>query len=389
MENFTFVNRTKIIFGRDTHVEVGKEVKKHSTKILLHFGGGSIKRTGLHDQIIHSLHTEGIDYVELPGVEPNPTLQLVQTGIELCKQHQISFILAVGGGSVVDSAKAIAAGVLYDGDVWDFFIDQATLTKALPIGVVLTIAASGSEASSGSVITNEDGFHKRSFGGEVLQPVFSILNPELTKTLSTYQTMCGVADIMSHVLERYFTSVQHVDLTDRLCEATLKTVINHARILLKKPDNYDSRAEIMWAGTLAHNNLLNTGRIGDWATHMIEHEISGIYDVTHAAGLSAIFPSWMRYVMNENIDKFVQFAIRVWDVDLAFDNKEAIALEGIKRLEDFFTEIGLPTSLSALNVPNDRFEEMAEKSVSYGHIGNFKRLNKEDVLRILEMSYGN
>lgn len=389
MENFTFRNRTKIIFGKDTHVEVGKEVKEYGTKILLHYGGGSIKQTGLYEEVIASLQAEGIDYVELSGVEPNPTLQLVQTGIDLCQQHQVDFILAVGGGSVVDSAKAIAAGVLYDGDVWDFFTNKAMLTEALPIGVVLTIAASGSEASSGSVITNEDGFHKRSCEGEVLQPAFSILNPALTSTLSIYQTMCGVVDIMSHVLERYFTKVKHVDLTDRLCEATLKTVINHARILLETPDDYESRAEIMWAGTLAHNDLLNTGRIGDWATHMIEHEVSGIYDVTHAAGLAAIFPSWMRYVMDENIDKFVQFAIRVWDVDSDLGHKKAIALEGVKRLEDFFTEIGLVTSLSELDVPNDRFEEMAEKSVSFGGIGNFKRLNKEDVLQILEMSYHN
>jgi|SRR5690625_25266 len=380
------MNQTKIIFGKDTHVEVGKEVKKYSNKILLHYGGGSIKKTGLYDQIVQTLKEENIEYVELSGVEPNPTLQLVQEGIELCRQQNVDFILAIGGGSVIDSAKAIAAGVLYDGDVWDFFIDKATPTEAIPIGVVLTIAAAGSEASSGSVITNEDGYYKRSFGGSVIRPAFSILNPELTYTLPKYQTMCGIADIMSHIIERYFTNVKKVDLTDRLCEATLKTVINNARILIENPNDYAARAEVMWAGTIAHNGLLDTGRTGDWATHMIEHEVSGIYDVTHGAGLAALFPSWMRYVMNENIDKFVQFAVRVWDVDLAFDDKEAIALEGIKRLENFFAEIGLATSLTELNIPNNRFDEMAEKCVEFGNIGSFKVLDKEDVLQILEMA---
>ena len=387
MNNFTFVNNTKIIFGKDTHIEIGKEVKKYSSKILLHYGGGSIKKTGLYDEIIKSLKTEGIEYVELADVQPNPTLQHVYKGIKLCKQHQIDFILAIGGGSVIDSAKAIAVGVLYDGDVWDFYTNKETPTETLPVGVVLTIAASGSEGSGSSVITNEDGWYKRPLDTDIIKPAFSILNPELTYTLPKYQTMCGVADIMSHVIERYFTNVKDVDLTDRLCESTLKTVINHARVLLENPTDYSARAEIMWAGTLAHNGLLDTGRIGDWATHMIEHEVSGIYDVTHGAGLTAIFPSWMRYVMNENIDKFVQFAVRVWDVDFAFDNKETIALEGIKRMENFFKEIGLPTTLSELNIPNDRFEEMAEKSVEFGPIGNFKELNKDDVLNILKMSF--
>ncbi|WP_077602640.1 iron-containing alcohol dehydrogenase [Oceanobacillus sojae] len=386
MENFTFENKTKVIFGKETHLQAGREVKEYSKNILLHYGGGSIKKTGLYDRIITSLEEEGIKFHELSGVKPNPRLSLVREGIELCKKENIDFILAIGGGSVIDSAKAIATGVLYDGDVWDFYTNKATPEQTLPVGVVLTIAAAGSEGSGSSVITNEDGWYKRPLDTDVIKPAFSILNPELTYSLPKYQTMCGVTDIMSHIIERYFTNVNQTDLTDRLCEAALKTVINNGRILLRDPDNYAARAEIMWAGTLAHNGLLDTGRVGDWATHMIEHEVSGIYDVTHGAGLAALFPAWMRYVKNENLDRFVQFAVRVWDVDLAFDNQEEIALEGIRRFEKFLSEIGMPTSLSQLDIPNDRFDEMAKKCVEFGPIGNLKELNEADVLHVLKHS---
>ncbi|MEX1029756.1 MAG: iron-containing alcohol dehydrogenase [Paenibacillaceae bacterium] len=387
MDNFKFQNSTAIIFGKDTHLQVGAETAKFSKHVLLHYGSGSIKKTGLYDAVVRSLTEAGVSYVELGGVLPNPRLSLVEEGIRLCREQDINFILAIGGGSVIDSAKAIAVGVVYEGDVWDFYSQKASAKAALPIGVVLTIAAAGSEASDSSVITNEDGWHKRGMGADCIRPTFSILNPELTNTLTPFQTMVGIADIMSHVMERYFTSNRNNDFTDRLCEATLKTAINNARIILREPNQYEARAEIMWAGTIAHNNLLGTGRIGDWASHNIEHELSGIYDVPHGAGLAVIFPAWMKYVYRENVERFVQFAVRVWDVDLGYESPEAIALEGIRRLETFFHDMGLPVRLDQLGVPSDEhFDEMAGKAVAYGPLGNFKKIYKEDILHILKLA---
>jgi alcohol dehydrogenase YqhD (iron-dependent ADH family) len=387
LDNFRFQNSTAIIFGKDTHLQVGVETAKYSKCVLLHYGAGSIKKMGLYDSVVNSLTEAGVSFVELGGVLPNPRLSLVEEGIRLCREHDINFILAVGGGSVIDSAKAIAVGVVYEGDVWDFFTAKASAQAALPIGVVLTIAAAGSEASDSSVITNEDGWHKRGMGADCIRPTFSILNPELMYSLTPFQTMVGIADIMSHVMERYFTANRNNDFTDRLCEATLKTVINNARILLREPHQYEARAEIMWAGTIAHNNLLGTGRIGDWSSHMIEHELSGIYDVPHGAGLAVIFPAWMKYVYRENIERFVQFAVRVWDVDLSYESPEAIALEGIRRIESFFSDMGLPVRLDQLGVPNDEhFAQMAGKAVAYGPLGNFKKIHKEDVLNILKLA---
>jgi alcohol dehydrogenase YqhD (iron-dependent ADH family) len=387
LDNFKFQNSTAIIFGKHTHLEVGAETAKYSKRVLLHYGSGSIKKTGLYDTVVRSLTEAGVSYVELSGVLPNPRLSLVEEGIRICREQDIHFILAVGGGSVIDSAKAIAVGVEYEGDVWDFFTGKAQAQAAIPIGVVLTIAAAGSEASDSSVITNEDGWHKRGMGADCIRPAFSILNPELTNTLTPFQTMVGIADIMSHVMERYFTTNRNNDFTDRLCEATLKTVINNARIILREPSQYEARAEIMWAGTVAHNNLLGTGRIGDWASHNIEHELSGIYDVPHGAGLAVIFPAWMKYVYKVNVERFVQFAVRVWDVDLGFESPEAIALEGIRRLEGFFHDMGLPIRLDDLGVPSDEhFDEMAGKAVAYGPLGNFKKIHKDDILHILKLA---
>jgi alcohol dehydrogenase YqhD (iron-dependent ADH family) len=387
LDNFKFQNSTAIIFGKHTHQEVGAETAKYSKRVLLHYGSGSIKKTGLYDTVVRSLTEAGVSYVELSGVLPNPRLSLVEEGIRICREQDINFILAVGGGSVIDSAKAIAVGVEYEGNVWDFFTGKAQAQSAIPIGVVLTIAAAGSEASDSSVITNEDGWHKRGMGADCIRPAFSILNPELTNTLTPYQTMVGIADIMSHVMERYFTTNRNNDFTDRLCEATLKTVINNARIILREPSQYEARAEIMWAGTIAHNNLLGTGRIGDWASHNIEHELSGIYDVPHGAGLAVIFPAWMKYVYKVNVERFVQFAVRVWDVDLGFESPEAIALEGIRRLESFFHDMGLPVRLDDLGVPSDEhFDVMADKAVAYGPLGNFKKIHKDDILHILKLA---
>jgi alcohol dehydrogenase len=385
MENFTFANSTKIIFGKGAENQIGSEVKPYK-KILLHYGEGSIKKSGLYERIVKSLQEAQVEWIELPGVKPNPALSLVHHGIKLCREQNIALILAVGGGSVIDSAKAIAAGTRYSGEVWDFFENKAKLTEALPVGVVLTIAAAGSESSNGTVITKEEGLLKRPFSHSLLYPKFAILNPELTYTLPPYQTACGIADITAHILERYFTPTKSVDLTDRLCEAALKTIIAYAPRVLDNLTDYEARAEIMWTGAIAHNGILGTGRLADWGSHNIEHEISGIYDVAHGAGLAVVFPAWMKYVYQEDIHRFIQFAVRVWDVDYAFGDPERIALEGIERLKRFFKGLGLPVSLKDMNIPDDRLVEMAEKGTKNGPLGNFKKLYKEDVLNILNLA---
>ena len=382
MENFVFNNTTKIIFGKGVENQVGSELKGYK-KVLLHYGSGSIKKSGLYERVVKSLQDAGVEWVELGGVKPNPSLSLVYEGIHLCRENQVELILAVGGGSVIDSAKAIAMGVCYAGDVWDFFDRGVRPQQALPVGVILTIAAAGSESSVSSVITREEGLLKRAVDNPLIMPRFAMLNPELTYTLPPYQTACGVADIMAHILERYFTRVKNVDLTDRLCEAALKTVINFARRALEDPCDYEARAEIMWAGALAHNDLLGTGRKGDWGSHMIEHELSGIYDVAHGAGLAVVFPAWMEYVYKEDLNRFVQYAVRVWGVDDCFGEPERIALAGIARTRDFFRRMGLPVSLREMHIGDGRLEEMAEKATQKGTIGNFKKLDKADVVEIL------
>lgn len=388
MENFNFICPTKIIFGKGTENRVGEETKKYSKKVLFVYGSGSIKKTGLYDKVVKSLSENNVEYIELSGVKPNPRLSLVYEGINKCRENDIDFILAVGGGSVIDTAKAIAVGVLYDGDVWDFFLGKAEIKKALPVGVILTLAATGSEASDSAVITNEDGWYKKGIHSDLIRPQFAIMNPELLYTLPAYQTAAGAADIMAHIMERYFTNVKNVDLTDRLCEATLKTVINNVPKLIEDPTDYDARAEVMWAGTIAHNGLLDTGRIGDWASHRIEHELSAIYDIAHGAGLAIIFPAWMKYVYKHDLDRFVQFAVKVWDVDLTYTDREAIALEGIKRLENFFRSIGLPVTLKDANIPYDKFAEMANKCTSNGTatVGQFVKLGKEDIINIYNIA---
>jgi alcohol dehydrogenase YqhD (iron-dependent ADH family) len=386
MENFTFRNATKIIFGKDAENKAGAETAKYGNKVLLHYGGESIKKYGLYDRVLKSLKDAGLEIIELGGVQPNPRLSLVKKGIDLCRKEKIDSILAVGGGSVIDSAKAIASGISYDGDVWDFFTGKAVLEKIVPVGVILTIPASGSESSGSLVITKEEGLYKRGFVNELLRPEFAILNPEITYTLPPYQTACGVSDIMAHIMERYFTTVMNVDLTDRLCEAALKTVINNAPIVLKEPENYGARAEIMWAGTIAHNNLLSTGRIGDWGSHAIEMEISGIYDLAHGAGLAIVFPAWMKYVYKKDLKRFAQFAVRVWNEEPDFNDIEKTALSGIKRLGDFYKGIGLPVTLKEANIPYDRLEEMARKCAERKTIGNFVRLDEADILAILMMA---
>ncbi len=386
MLNFDFQNATEIIFGRGVEEKIGKKVGEYGRKVLLHYGGASIKKFGLYERVIKELKKEGIEIFELSGVLPNPRLSLVRKGIKLCKEENIEVILAVGGGSVIDSAKAIGAGAYHDGDIWDFFEGKATVEKSLPVGVVLTIPAAGSESSSSSVITNEDGWYKKSFGGSIVRPKFAIMNPEVTYTLPNYQTAAGAVDIMAHVLERYFTHEKHVELTDRLCESVLKTMISNTPKALDFPEDYNPRAEIMISSTLAHNGWLDVGRSTDWASHKIEHEISGIYDLTHGAGLAIIFPAWMKYTYKENLNRFVQFSTRVWNVEMNYSNPESTVLEGIKRFEEFLTSIGMPTRLSQADIDSERFEEMAIKATEKGPIGTFMKLTKEDVLNIYKLA---
>ncbi|HOF34118.1 MAG TPA: iron-containing alcohol dehydrogenase [Spirochaetota bacterium] len=388
MNNFSFQNATKIIFGKGTEENVGEETKLHADKVLLHYGGGSIKQSGLYDRVTASLKKSGVVFVELAGVKPNPRLSLVKEGIKICRDNGIKFILAVGGGSVIDSAKAIAVGVPYSGDVWDFYDGKGTPKEALKVATVLTIPAAGSESSPSSVISDDEKQLKRGLTVEIIRPVFSIMNPELTYTLPEYQTACGAADIMAHIMERYFTNTTDVELTDRLCEATMKTLINNVPKILKKPDDYASRAEVMWTGCVAHNDILGTGREGDWGSHMIEHEISAIYDVAHGAGLSVVFPAWMKYVYKHNVNRFVQFASRVFNVEIDFYNPEKTALEGIRRLEMFFESIGLPVRLSQMNIKDDKISEMAAKSTQKDSfaVGNFVKLKTSDVAEILKLA---
>jgi len=388
VENFVYYNPTKVIFGRDTENTVGEEMKKYGSKVLVHhYGEEFVKEFGLLDGVFSSLKNNGMEVYELNGVKPNPRLSLVREGIEMVREKGIDCILAIGGGSVIDSAKAIAIGTPYDRDVWDFFSGKADVKKTLPVGVILTIPAAGSESSGSAVITNEDGWYKRSIDGvDIIRPKFAIMNPEITFTLPPYQTASGGCDIMTHVMERYFSVTHYVDLTDKLCEGVLKTVIKNLPVVLKKPDNYNARAEIMWAGSIAHNDLLGTGRVPAWECHKIEHELGGMYDVAHGAGLTAIMPSWMRYVYKARLNMFIKFAMRVWGVEYNFDEPDRTAVEGINRLEKFFRDVGMPVTLRELGITDNRFEELASKCVENGPVGWFRPVDKHDIIKILEMA---
>lgn len=386
MLNFEYMNPTKIIFGKATHENVGEQVAPYSKNILLHYGSSFVQKSGLLQVIKDSLEKSGVNYAELGGVVPNPRLSLVYKGIEICREKNIDFILALGGGSVIDSAKAIASGVPYNGDVWDFYSSDKRPETALPIGAVLTIPAAGSESSEGTVITKEEGPFKRSFGSPLIYPKFAILNPELCYTIPKEHIAAGGADILAHVMERYFTQTTHTDTSDRLCEGVMKAVVGNMPKAVENPADYDTWAEIMWAGNLAHNGLVGKGRQEEWTSHEIEHEISAIYDIPHGAGLAIVFPAWMKYVYKENIQRFVQFAVRVFGVDLPYENQEAIALEGINRLQRFFEQIGLATTLTNAGIPSDKFQQMAEGACRYGTLGNFKKLSKQDVVNILTLA---
>lgn len=391
MLNFTYQNQTKIIFGKGTAALVGQELETYGGKLLLHYGSGSIKRSGLYGTVVSSLQEHHIDFIELGGVQPNPRLSLVRQGIDLCRQEAVTMILAVGGGSVIDSAKAIAAGVPYTGDVWDFYQKKDHPQAALPVATILTIPAAGSESSTGSVITDEQSEQKLDCVSDLLRPVFSILDPTLFFTLPDHQVANGVCDMMSHIMERYFTETPHADLTDNLCEAALRVILRNAPIVLHERNNYDAWAELAFAGNLAHSGLLGLGREEDWASHNMEHEISAIYDIPHGAGLSILTPAWMRYIYRKHLPMFVQFAVNVMGIDGSIRNQEATALAGIERLTAFFREMGLPTTLQEVGIDGTHFERMAKDTVQHhdggnSPVGGIEKLGWQDIIAIFELA---
>ena len=387
MNNFNFYSPTFFKFGRNTETEVGTLVKRFGgNRVLIHYGGGSVVKSGLLDRVKASLDAKNIFHIELGGVKPNPRSGLVYEGIKLCRENEIDFILPVGGGSAIDSAKAIAIGVPYEGDFWDFYSGKR-IEKALPVGTILTISAAGSEASLSSVITNENGMQKRGTGSDLIRPVFSILNPELTTTLPPYQIACGATDMFAHVLERYFTNTKEVEITDRLCEAIMLAIINEAPKAVSNPNDYDAQANLMWAGMVAHNDICGVGRDQDWGTHQLEHELSALYDVAHGAGLAVMFPAWMKYALKHDLNRFVQFAVRVFACELDAKNPLKTAREGIRKYEEFLKSIGMPVRFKELGAKKEDIPTLIEMlKMDNRPIGNFVKLNKEDVKKVYELA---
>ena len=391
MNSFSFYSPTKFVFGRGAETQVGSLVRAFGgTKALLHFGGGSVKLSGVYDAVVKSLEAEGVGYVALGGVQPNPRSGLVREGIALCRKEGVDFVLAVGGGSVIDSAKAIAFGTLYDGDFADFYFgkdvkNQPQVPKALPVGTVLTIAAAGSEGSANSIINLEPGNLKRGATGDALRPKFSVLNPEFTFTLPPYQTACGLTDIFAHVVERYFTPTKDVEITDALCEAVMRTVVKEGAKVMANPRDYEARANVMWAGTVAHNNVCGVGRAQDWSSHGIEHEISALYDCAHGAGLAVVMPAWMKYVMDADVARFARFAERVWDVRAG--TPEEMAKEGIRRYRAWLKSIGMPQSFAELGAKESDIPALVAKLGLKGNtLGAFRPLTDADVANILRLA---
>ncbi|AST93091.1 NADH-dependent alcohol dehydrogenase [Sutcliffiella cohnii] len=384
MNNFTFYNPTRLIFGKDEVENLANHLQTYGKNILLVYGGGSIKKSGLYDQVIQQLQKANANVTELAGVEPNPRVETVRKGVALCKEHQIDFLLAVGGGSVIDCTKAIAAGAKYDGDVWDIVIKKAPVHEALPFGTVLTLAATGSEMNSGSVITNWETKEKHGWGSPFTFPQFSILDPQNTVTVPKNHTVYGIVDMMSHVFEQYFNNATHTPLQDRMCESVLKTVMETAPKLLEDLTSYKHRETILYSGTIALNGMLQMGYRGDWASHGIEHAISAIYDIPHAGGLAIIFPNWMKHVLDRNVAKFKQLAVRVFEVDDTDKDDREVALEGIERLRQFWNSLGAPSRLADYNIDDSQFEQMTRHILANGPIGNFKPLHEEDVTSILK-----
>ncbi len=391
MLNFEYALPTRILFGRGMENRVGEEIRKQNgSKVLLHYGGESAVKSGLLDRVCRCLEASGLSYVLAGGVQPNPRLSKVEEGIRLAKEEKVDFILAVGGGSVIDSAKGIGYGIANEGDVWDFYSRKRIPEACAPVGVILTIAASGSETSDGSVVTNDRNKLKRDVGSDYARPQFAILNPELTFSLPEYQTSCGTTDILMHAMERYFTTVHNVELVDGFLESLMKTVMHNFRIVLEKPGDYDARAELMLAGSFCHNGLLTCGRKGDWASHALEHELGGMYDVAHGAGLAAVWGSWARYVYQTDVMRFAQFAVNVMGCVMDYAHPEKTALEGIAALERFLASTGMPISVRELGyklTDNDIFS-LADNCTDHGTkmIGAFRRLDYKDVTNIYKMA---
>ena len=385
MKNFLLNMPTEIFFGKNQIEVLGKRLEKENVKsVLLAYGKGSIKKSGLYDKIISQLSGISVKITELPGIDPNPRISSLAKGAELCRENKVDFIIAAGAGSVIDCCKAIAAARYYSGDPWDFFIRRTSVKKALPICAILTLAATGSEMNGGCVLTNEETQEKLAMGSIRLKPKFSILDPTYTFTLPKNQTVAGIADIMSHVFEQYF-SYPDAALQDYMSEAVLKTVIENAPVVVAEPENYEARANIMWAGTVALNGLLELGKDGDWATHMIEHELSAKYDITHGVGLAILTPNWMKHVLDgKNCCKFAKYGRNVWNITEKDDMKAA--LQAIEKTREFFNSIGLPQTLSEIGIDASKFDEMAESALKNTIVGTFKKLNKDDIVEIYRMS---
>ena len=389
MFDFKYFTPTKVVFGRNTEAKVAELIREFGgTKVLIHYGGGSVVRSGLLDRVKASLDREGIDHVSLGGVKPNPRSGLVYDGIDLARREGVNFVLALGGGSAIDSAKAIAAGAVYDGDFWDFYSGKP-IERALPVGTVLTIAAAGSEGSGDSVITNENGMFKRGASGDAIRPEFSILNPALTQTLPPYQTACGITDILAHLYERYLTNTPEVEVTDRLIEALMLTMIHEGPRVIENPDNYEARANIMWAGMMAHNNAVGVGRSQDWTSHDIEHELSALYDCAHGAGLAVTLPANFTYVMNHDVMRFAKVAVRVWGCQMDFDHPEVTAKAGIEALQRFFISIGMPRNFAELGAKEEDIPKLVESlcrgNGRTGSLTGFTTLNEQDCASIYRL----
>ncbi|MDN4072406.1 iron-containing alcohol dehydrogenase [Fictibacillus terranigra] len=386
MNSFTYYNPTRLVFGKGQLSQLSSEMEPYGKKVLLVYGGGSIKRSGLYDQVTGELKKMGAEVHELSGVEPNPRLTTVKKGIEICKENNVEFILAVGGGSVIDCTKAIAAGAKYDGDVWDFVTKKATPKDAIPFGTVLTLAATGSEMNAGSVITNWETNEKYGWGSPLVFPKFSILDPVNTFTVPKDHTIYGMVDMMSHVLETYLNHTENAHLQDRFAESILKTVMEAAPKLVDDLENYDLRETVLYNGTMALNGMIAMGVKGDWATHNLEHAVSAVYDIPHAGGLAILFPNLLRHVIDQGPERLKQLAVRVFNVDPQGRSDREVALEGIDKLSAFWTSIGAPHRLADYDIDDSKLDLIADKAMANGEFGNFKKLNKKDVLEILRMS---
>ncbi|MBB6636294.1 iron-containing alcohol dehydrogenase [Cohnella thailandensis] len=386
METFVHMNPTKLIFGQGTLMKLKDELKPFGRKVLLVYGGGSIKRNGVYDGVKEQLTLAGREVFELGGVEPNPRLSTVHKGVDICKREGIDFVLAVGGGSVIDCAKAIVVGAVYDGDVWDIISKKLYAPGALPYGAVLTLAATGSEMNAASVITNWETKEKNGWYAHFNHPQFSILDPAFTYTVPLDQTINGIVDIMTHILEQYFHHTPNAPVQDAFCEALLRTVVRTAPKLAANLEDYDSRETILYAGTMALNGTLAMGTPGDWASHNIEHAVSAVYDIAHGAGLAVLYPCWMEHVLDDGVAKFKQLAVEVFGVDPSGKEDRETALAGIRALREFWTSIGAPSRLKDFGIGDERFEEMADKAMARGPFGTIKTLGREDVLAIYRLA---